>query len=154
ESASVTLAPMPDPEPKKIAGDDNHEILLFPAGGGVLGITPDAATAFTGSTSGLLQAWDSTTGKELAHLQLGRSAEGIRSLAVSPDGELLAASSLASLHLWKWRTEKTAVVISVGYPLQSLAFSPDGRFLAEGPEDRGVITVVDLRTRAVKQRLR
>lgn len=154
ESASVTLAPMPDPEPKKIAGDDNHEILLFAAGGGVLGITPDAATAFTGSTSGLLQAWDSTTGKELARLQLGRSAEGIRSLAVSPDGELLAASSLASLHLWKWRTEKTAVVIPVGYPLQSLAFSPDGRFLAEGPADRGVITVLDVRTRAVKQRLR
>ena len=55
----------------------------------------------------------------------------------SPDGELLAISDRNELVLWRWE-ENTHKRIDLGRCVGSLTFSPDGKFLAEGPTPRQI----------------
>jgi len=70
----------------------------------------------------------------------------------SPDGKVLAISDQNELVLWRWAEDKHER-IDLGRCVGSLAFSPDGRFLAEGPTPRSNIQVRDLGTRKVVQEL-
>jgi WD40 repeat protein len=63
----------------------------------------------------------------------------IYSVAMSPDGELIAAGGWTSassssdlIHLFETRTGKIAKQISVPDTIHKLAFSHDGRYLAAG----------------------
>ncbi len=70
-----------------------------------------------------------------------RSQEPNYSLAISPDGELLAAGGLSNnIHLWQLALNAKPVILA---PLEnspslvwSLSFSPDGNLLAAGGSDR------------------
>ncbi len=70
----------------------------------------------------------------------------------SPDGRLLAVSAGNELVLWRWQ-ENTHERIKLGRSIGSLAFSPDGKFLAEGPRPRENIQIRDVQTRNVTQTL-
>jgi WD40 repeat protein len=70
----------------------------------------------------------------------------------SPDGKLLAVSDRNQLVLWSWEENKHER-IDLGRCVGSLAFSPDGKFLAEGPTPRENIQVRDVETQKVVRAL-
>ena len=68
-------------------------------------------------------------------------AEGATSMAVSPDGEVLALGRHDSkIQLWDVETRSHTLTLEGGHLLyiNTLAFSPDGRTLASGAEDAGI----------------
>jgi WD40 repeat protein len=97
-----------------------------------------------------IELWDTTTIKK-------RKAAPFRYTRIdaarfSPDGKLLALSDRNDLVLWRWQ-ENTHERIALGRCVGSLTFTPDGKFLAEGPTPGGNIQVRDLQTRKVVQTL-
>ena len=70
----------------------------------------------------------------------------------SPDGKLLAISDRNDLVLWRWQ-ENTHERIDLGRCVGSLTFTPDGKFLAEGPTPGDNIQIRDVETRKVVQTL-
>ena len=94
--------------------------------------------------SGKIEMWNTTTGKLIT--QAPFPVKRIDASAFAPDGRLVVASENA-LVLWDWENHRHEY-IDIGRKTTSLAFSPDGRFLAEGPES-GSVQLRDLETRRV-----
>jgi WD40 repeat protein len=76
----------------------------------------------------------------------------IDAASFSPNGTLLAISDHNELILWRW-DEDTHERIDLGRRVGSLTFSPDGKFLAEGPTPGESIQIRDVETRKVVQTL-
>jgi RNA polymerase sigma factor (sigma-70 family) len=101
--------------------------------------------ATLGRDSGVLRLWDVALGKEVR--QLGKIAKPIGnllppSLVFSPDGRMVAAiSEQKNVFIWEVATNKEPRRFSSGSPLNSLAFSADGKRLAagRGGPDSGVV---------------
>jgi WD40 repeat protein len=121
-------------------------------GGGIhsLAFSPDSKKLLTGSTYRALRVWDVETGKEVNPRQGHHDA--VQSLAFSPDGKALASrGSDQTVRVWDLKKAKQVRVLSTGKAEQhhalsvmdfrrpaSIAYSPDGKFLAaaggmEGP---------------------
>jgi WD40 repeat protein len=112
----------------------------LPLGGSGSGIefSPDGKTIAVASNmqervqvvKGVLQLWDSGTGKKIAEW----AGEGsINTLGFSPNGKLLASASAAkdtALRLWDIQTQKELRRMEGSEGYGRLAFSPDGKFLA------------------------
>ncbi|MDE0313650.1 MAG: cohesin domain-containing protein [Candidatus Poribacteria bacterium] len=106
--------------------DSLNSIELFP-NGGIIGVV----------VSNLIHLWDPSTEQTTATLT--HDAD-IKSIAVSPDGGLLAsASEDGNIQLWNPNTEKLQKVLQ-GHvdKVLSVAFSPDGTLLASASEDNTV----------------
>jgi len=72
----------------------------------------------------------------------GRETKSDRSLAFSPDGEILVAAAEDGLHLWNLRTSEPAARLSRnGAPHDLVAISPDGKYLAAAAEQECLIEV-------------
>ncbi|HEX2569408.1 MAG TPA: AAA family ATPase [Polyangia bacterium] len=122
---------------------------------------PDGQTLASGASDNRVRLWKVATGKLLQSLA-GHEA-GVRSVAFSPDGRILASGSDdKTVRLWDVTTGKPLEVLhssagelrlggrksATGRPLQvltgqdcavrSVAFSPDGKTLAAGCEDKKV----------------
>jgi len=97
-----------------------------------------------------IELWDTATTTKLK----GAPFKPIRidAACFSPDGQLLAISDRNELVLWRWE-DGTHERIDLGRSVGSLAFSPDGKFLAEGPAPRENIQIRDVETRKVVQTL-
>jgi WD40 repeat protein len=109
-----------------------------------LAFTPDGNVLATANSDNSVRLWDVRNGKEIRRLH--REDEGIgaddmfkevHSLAVSPDGKVLAVDSADGfLHLWSVATGEKLRHIDTQHGLFGwrhsvvLAFSPDGRTLA------------------------
>jgi WD40 repeat protein len=97
-------------------------------------ITPDGKTCFQGGSlggKGLVRVWDVATGKQRGTLKGLKGA--VWSLALSPDGEVLATGDVETVKLWDVDTLKCfGVLKGRTSPVTSLAFSGDGRVLASG----------------------
>ncbi len=67
--------------------------------------------------------------------------EGVQSLALSPDGKLIASCSLGkNIIIWDSATfEKKATLTGHNDYTYSVAFSPDGKYLASGSKDKTII---------------
>ncbi|MBI1913169.1 MAG: hypothetical protein HYS12_00165 [Planctomycetes bacterium] len=92
--------------------------------------------------SAVVRVWDLNSGKELLALTGPRNANAI---AISPDGELLAAGgeerggNRGVVHLWNLRTGHLIRSWKADpYLLFCLAFSPGGKLLASGGDDPAV----------------
>jgi WD40 repeat protein len=97
-----------------------------------------------------LEVWDIATAKKLKAAPFKHTR--IDAAQFSPDGKLLAIADQNELVLWRWEEEK-AERISLGRKVGSLAFSSDGKFLAEGPTSRENLQIRDVETRQVVQTL-
>ncbi|MGE5191727.1 MAG: tetratricopeptide repeat protein [Deltaproteobacteria bacterium] len=85
-----------------------------------------------------VRAWDVETGQERDLID--RPAVYVRSLAFSPDGQILAVADDRTVHFFDAAAGKTRkpshAVPAHRKPVRSLAFSPDGKFFATAGEDR------------------
>lgn len=97
-----------------------------------------------------IELWDVATSKLLKAAPFKYTR--IDAASFSPDGKLLAISDQNDLVLWRWK-ENTHERINLGRCVGSLTFSPDDKFLAEGPTPRENIQIRDVETRKVVQTL-
>jgi WD40 repeat protein len=130
----------------------------------VLGLTqtPDGKTLVTGDDKGVIIVWDLPAAKELRRWQ---ATQWIRSLGISPDGKTVAASQhtpfirfktgledyVPHFHLWDAESGRSKLDLSkeIKEGMSSVAFSPDGKWLAAGhgntqtEKDQGKIFLID-----------
>jgi RNA polymerase sigma factor (sigma-70 family) len=97
-----------------------------------------------------VELWDTATVKKLKAAPFKPTR--IDAAQFSPDGKLLAVADRNELVLWRWE-ENAHERIDLGRALASLAFSPDGRFLAEGPAPGESVQLRDVETRKPVQSL-
>lgn len=95
-----------------------------------------------------IELWDAAAAKKLKAAPFTHTR--IDAAQFSPDGKLLALSDGNELVLWRWE-EDAHERIDLGRRVGSLAFTPDGKFLAEGPTPGDAIRVRDVETRKVVQ---
>ncbi|MGE5191285.1 MAG: hypothetical protein ACM3U2_02205, partial [Deltaproteobacteria bacterium] len=114
-------------------------------------LTPDGRTlVFRMQHGTTMTTVDLETGFKSSNDEVPGS--GTTALVVSPDGQLLAVADYKGLYLWSWQSEKPAEPIEIGRNrrIETLAFSPDGTMLLEGPENgRSEIVVRNVRSREV-----
>jgi WD40 repeat protein len=97
-----------------------------------------------------IELWDIATAKKVKAAPFKHTR--LDAAQFSPDGKLLALADGKELVLWRWE-EETHERIDLGRAVGSLAFTPDGKFLAEGPTPGADILVRDVETRKVVQTL-
>lgn len=117
--------------------------------------SPDGKTVATGGDKRALRLWDPRTGQQIG--QLGQ--ETCSSLAFSPDGNLLATATGATMRLWDLGKREAKAVLTAHGEVGLLTFSPDGRTLAAGilvQESRkasGAVEIWDVRTGQLRSAL-
>jgi WD40 repeat protein len=100
--------------------------------------TPGGGQIASRGGDGTIKIWDSSTGTLLRTLEVGKPAGGSCSLAVSPDGRLVAAGMVnREIKLWSLAdgTELRSFAGHAG-AVGAVAFSPDGRIVASGSADK------------------
>jgi len=116
------------------------QMLDVASGGKVVAVVPEKQ----------MELWDIATAKKLKAAPF--KCTRIDAAQFSPDSKLVAISDHNELVLWQWE-ENTHERIDLGRCLGSLTFSPDGKFLAEGPWPRDCIQIRHVETRKVVQTL-
>jgi WD40 repeat protein len=102
-----------------------------------IAFTPDGESLLVGGADGRVRLCDVETGSIRAVLERADGAEPddpIRSVVVTPDGQLAASLSPSGVRVWDLETlrERYSHNSYVGYSTTTgLAFSPDGKTLAE-----------------------
>jgi RNA polymerase sigma factor (sigma-70 family) len=126
-----------------------HKPITIPSCGQLLDVAPGGKVVAVVREK-QIELWDVATAKKLKAAPLKYTR--IDAAQFSPDGKLLALSDRNELVLWRWEEDKHER-IDLGRRVGSLTFTPDGKFLAEGPTPGENIRVRDAETRKVVQTL-
>ncbi len=119
--------------------------------------SPDGRRLATSSRDGTVKVWNLDNGRELLTYRGHQSGDDdptnvlkVPNVAFSPDGKSVASSGGKLIHLWDAATGKLAQTLK-GHTASArgLAFTPDGKTLVTGGDDRKVI-VWDVATGATK----
>jgi DNA-binding beta-propeller fold protein YncE len=131
--------------------DDDGANAPFPSTHPNFAFTPDATKLIAGGR-GRITVWDLATRKVARSIRL--ADEGYYSIAISPDGKLLAASGgKERIQLVDLESGRTIRVLEIEEKdtVPCLAFSPDGKTLAAASE---IVRVWDVATGACQAILR
>ncbi len=112
----------------------------------------DGRTLVTGSGDNQIHVWDVASQKKIRSLGL---IGGVSSLALSPDGRLLATTEFWLPRIRLWDLENGRELASIpGHEtmIWQVAFSPDGRLLASGSSDQ-TVRLWDAQQRRLVKRL-
>jgi RNA polymerase sigma factor (sigma-70 family) len=120
-----------------------------------MALTPDGKVLFGVDRNGQLQVLEVATGKEVLRQKLPADVE--RAMALSPDGSTLALHSgpnTGKLYVWKWQTgDGPRAIENKGRRGRSLAFSWDGKLLAECGDHEPDVRVFDVATGRLLRKL-
>jgi RNA polymerase sigma factor (sigma-70 family) len=143
-------------------GKKTREIAWKEGGGGrVVAYSPDGRTVASVQDYGILHLWDAASGKHLAKLDLNMTHTPC--VAFSPDSQIVAAGGFSAKYgraeessstsvvrlwrrdgatlrpLWEAKPDHEAPLGSRSQGIRSLAFSPDGKYLATGGQANNFI---------------
>ncbi len=104
-----------------------------------LAFSPEGKTLVSGGEDHQIKWWDVTTRKERFTMEGGDIWRPFQ-IAVSPDGKTLATQSGSSVKLWDVAAgKKRATLVGHNRDVTCLQFSPDGKTLASGSEDKTIV---------------
>ena len=117
-----------------------------------LSFSADGAILASGDSQGIVKLWQTSSGRELASWAACTPGNPVRSIALSPDGKLLATVGNAEADARLWDSPGgllRGTVPGNESAVNALAFGPDGQFLAEAREDGTALIYEVAATRAV-----
>ncbi|CAE7151552.1 unnamed protein product, partial [Rhizoctonia solani] len=98
--------------------------------------SPDGKSVASGSKDKTIRIWDANRSSAIDE-PLGTHGGWIKSVAYSPLGSLIASGSLdKAIRLWDTNTgQESGDYMGDNFPIYSIAFSPDAKFIASGGEE-------------------
>ena len=104
--------------------------------------TPDGRFAVTATDNGLAYVWDAATGRRVATFGK-RGPDSADTLALSPDGRLLAVGGGGFVRVWDFRTRKLVKQLRLRECPCGVQFGPDGSSLLTVTPGRAALWNVD-----------
>ncbi|HEY9602330.1 MAG TPA: WD40 repeat domain-containing serine/threonine-protein kinase [Allocoleopsis sp.] len=97
--------------------------------------SPDGQLVVGGSEDYTIKIWEASTGSEIH--KITAHSNFVNSIAISPDGKLLASVGGDIIKLWDLNTgQEVHTWTGHSQLIRSVAFSPDGQMLATGANDK------------------
>jgi eukaryotic-like serine/threonine-protein kinase len=121
--------------------------------GGAL-FAPDGRSLVTVSQEGMAKIWGTATGALQSSFHLDQDGR-VMSLAISPDGTILATGGQQTITLWNL-AHRTLIRILAGQQgrVLDLAFSHDGKMIAAGGEGNEAVRIFDVDNGRLLQELK
>jgi WD40 repeat protein len=115
--------------------------------------TPDGATLVIAGSDGMFTLWDVAAQQELLKYKLPGGE--VQAIDVSPDGQLIAATTRDGVYLWAWMAGDKPVKVPIGDSrVMAVRFSPSGKLLGIGGDGRIGAYLWDLKASKVVRTLR